>query len=96
MPTQAQLNANRLKAEKSTGPTAPAGKATSSLPARDTGSRTAIPVPTQPLTPQIGFVPQSAPAPAEPPHVSHENHEPPLRLASAGRTAFLPVHFSRS
>src|SRR5437660_7361112 len=31
MPTQAQINANRLKAQKSTGPTSPEGKARSSL-----------------------------------------------------------------
>src|ERR1041385_6091054 len=95
MPTQAQLNANRLNSQKSTGPTAPAGQATSSFPARDTGSRTTIPGPNQRLTSQNGFGPQSRPAPAEPPHVSHENHEPPLRLASAapGRTGILACPF---
>jgi len=37
MPTQAQLNANRLNAQKSTGPTSPAGKAISSLNALKSG-----------------------------------------------------------
>jgi hypothetical protein len=37
MPTQAQLNANRLNAQKSTGPTSPEGKATSSLNALKSG-----------------------------------------------------------
>src|ERR1041385_7588548 len=37
MPTQAQLNANRLNAQKSTGPTSPEGKAASSLNALKTG-----------------------------------------------------------
>jgi hypothetical protein len=35
------------------------------------------PMPTQPLTPPIGFVPQSAPASGEPPHVRHENLDTP-------------------
>ena len=37
MPTQAQLNANRLNAQKSTGPTSPEGKAASSLNALKSG-----------------------------------------------------------
>src|SRR5713101_4201522 len=37
MPTQAQLNANRLNAQKSTGPTSPEGKARSSLNALKSG-----------------------------------------------------------
>jgi hypothetical protein len=37
MPTQAQLNANRLNAQKSTGPKSPAGKAASSLNALKSG-----------------------------------------------------------
>src|SRR6266481_4932072 len=37
MPTEAQINANRLNAEKSTGPTSPEGKATSSLNALKSG-----------------------------------------------------------
>ncbi len=37
MPTQAQLNANRLNAQKSTGPTSPQGKAASSLNALKSG-----------------------------------------------------------
>src|SRR6266404_5660573 len=37
MPTQAQINANRLNAQKSTGPTSPAGKAISSLNALKSG-----------------------------------------------------------
>src|SRR5256886_4777295 len=37
MPTQAQLNANRLNALKSTGPTSPEGKAASSLNALKSG-----------------------------------------------------------
>src|SRR5713101_2210307 len=41
-------------------------------------SESPSPLPTQPLPQQIGFVPQNAPASAEPPHVSHENHEAPL------------------
>jgi hypothetical protein len=58
-------------------------------------SESPSPLPTQPLPQQIGFVPQNAPASAEPPHVSHENHEAPVGLRSVGQ-AFLPVHFSRS
>src|SRR6266705_645907 len=37
MPTEAQLNANRLNAQKSTGPTSPEGKAASSLNALKSG-----------------------------------------------------------
>jgi hypothetical protein len=37
MPTQAQINANRLNAQKSTGPTSPEGKARSSLNALKSG-----------------------------------------------------------
>src|SRR5438552_14212507 len=37
MPTQAQVNANRLNAQKSTGPTTPAGEAISSLNALKSG-----------------------------------------------------------
>jgi len=37
MPTQAQINANRLNAQKSTGPTSPEGKAASSLNALKSG-----------------------------------------------------------
>src|ERR1700726_1867810 len=37
MPTQAQLNANRLNAQKSTGPTSPEGKAASSMNALKSG-----------------------------------------------------------
>src|SRR5260370_36592795 len=37
MPTQAQLNANRLNAQKSTGPKSPEGKAISSLNALKSG-----------------------------------------------------------
>jgi hypothetical protein len=69
MPTEAQINANRLNAQKSTGPTCPAGKAASPLNALKSGIDAfphiipgEDPLPTQPLTPPIGFVPQSAPA----------------------------------
>src|SRR5438128_6569480 len=37
MPTEAQINANRLNAQKSTGPTSPEGKATSALNALKSG-----------------------------------------------------------
>src|SRR5690349_15718357 len=37
MPTEAQINANRLNAQKSTGPTSPEGKARSSLNALKSG-----------------------------------------------------------
>src|SRR3989442_13216260 len=37
MPTEAQINANRLNAKKSTGPTSPEGKARSSLNALKSG-----------------------------------------------------------
>src|SRR6266852_644630 len=37
MPTQAQLDANRLNAQKSTGPTSPQGKAASSVNALKSG-----------------------------------------------------------
>jgi hypothetical protein len=37
MPTEAQINANRLNAQKSTGPTSPEGKAVSRLNALKTG-----------------------------------------------------------
>src|SRR5713226_8004289 len=33
------------------------------------------PVPTQPLTPQIGFVPQSLPAPVDLPEMNHEHQQ---------------------
>ena len=36
--------------------------------------------PGQPLTPEFGFVPPSAPPPAKPPHMDHENHEKPLGI----------------
>ena len=49
------------------------------------------PMSIQPLTQPIGFVPQTAPTSAKPPHVSHENHEAP-----PGRTGILACPFSRS
>jgi len=43
-------------------------------------SEPAYPAPAQLFTPEIGFVPPSAPAPGERPHESHENHETPLGI----------------
>jgi hypothetical protein len=51
-------------------------------------SESPSPVATQPLAPQIGFVPQSAPGSGERPHVSYENLARPLGMHSVAPAAW--------
>ena len=60
------------------------------IPAPDTPiSEPSSSMPTQPLTPPIGFVPTNAPVSAEPPHLSQMR--PPTRLRELGFSASLPL-----
>jgi hypothetical protein len=53
-------------------------------------SKPASPVATQPLTPPIGFVPQSAPASRQRPQMSHENLAAPPGMPSGTPAGWLP------
>ena len=48
------------------------------------------PLPAEPLTPQIGFVPQSVPESGEPPHASRENHRSAATAVGSGAVEPLP------
>src|SRR5258708_6390953 len=91
MPTQAQINANRRNAQKSTGPTSPEGKARSSLNALQSGIDAwshiipaAHPAALEPLAPP--FLQHYHPPHPRPPRCSH----PPRHARRGPRPAAVP------